>query len=171
MTKHTEERTGTHERDCTNRETHACDCISRQAALEVLDEYTEDIENGNWGTAYSKARTSMCDLPSVEPEKCGDCVSREWLYNECLKIQCDKKERYFDIDDVRKLIVKAPSVEPEIKVGKWISISRDDDMEEFYCCSLCKREIILYPGETLKDYPYCHCGAKMEGGVNCNAEY
>lgn len=50
-------------------ETHACDCISRQAALEILDDYAEDIESGNWGIAYSKARTSMCELPSVEPER------------------------------------------------------------------------------------------------------
>ena len=45
------------------------DLISRQAALEILDDFEEDVESGNWGTAYSKARTSMCDLPSVEPER------------------------------------------------------------------------------------------------------
>lgn len=45
------------------------DLISRQVALEVLDDYAEDIESGNWGTAYSKARTSMCELPSVELER------------------------------------------------------------------------------------------------------
>ena len=44
------------------------DCISRQVALEVLDDYAEDIESGNLGTAYSKARTSMCELPSVKAE-------------------------------------------------------------------------------------------------------
>lgn len=42
------------------------DCISRESALEILDDYAEDIESGNCGVAYSKARTSMCDLPSVE---------------------------------------------------------------------------------------------------------
>ena len=47
----------------------ATDSISREAALEVLDDYAEDIESGNWGTAYSKARASMCELPSVEPER------------------------------------------------------------------------------------------------------
>ena len=145
-------------------------CVSRDDVLDMLNQIDISVYDGD-GFQKEEWVAFAKNLPSVEPEKCGDCVSREWLYNECLKIQCDKKERYFDIDDVRKLIVKAPSVEPERKVGKWISISRDDDMEEFYCCSLCKREIILYPGETLKDYPYCHCGAKMEGGVNCNAEY
>jgi hypothetical protein len=47
----------------------ATDCISRQAALEVLDDYAEDIESGNLGIAYSKARMSMCAAPSVEPER------------------------------------------------------------------------------------------------------
>lgn len=51
-------------------EQQSCEnCISRKAALEILDDYAEDIESGNWGTAYSKARTSMCDLPSVDPER------------------------------------------------------------------------------------------------------
>ena len=31
------------------------DLISRQAALEILDDFEEDVESGNWGTAYSKA--------------------------------------------------------------------------------------------------------------------
>ena len=56
--KHTEERT----------ETHACDCIRRHAALEVLDEYAEDIESGKFG-AYTKARIRMRKLPSVDPER------------------------------------------------------------------------------------------------------
>ena len=64
------------------------DCISRESALEILDDYAEDIESGNWGTAYSKARTSMCDLPSVEPErKTGhwewDKRAGEYVCSEC----------------------------------------------------------------------------------------
>ena len=44
------------------------DLIRRHAALEVLDEYAEDIESGNFG-AYTKARIRMRKLPSVEPER------------------------------------------------------------------------------------------------------
>ena len=34
---------------------------------------------------------------------------------------------------------------------------------EFFTCSACKRAIEVDPeAHTLKDFPYCHCGAKME---------
>lgn len=62
------------------------DLISRQAALEVLDDYAEDIESGNLGIAYSKARTSMCDLPSVEPER----KTGKWIRGKDGYIRCDK---------------------------------------------------------------------------------
>ena len=54
------------------------DLISRQAALEILEEYAEDIESGNFG-AYTKARISMRKLPSVEPErKTGKWIDEGW---------------------------------------------------------------------------------------------
>ena len=33
---------------------------------------------------------------------------------------------------------------------------------EYFTCSACKRAIEVDPEYTLKDFPYCHCGAKME---------
>ena len=33
---------------------------------------------------------------------------------------------------------------------------------EYFACSACKRAIEVDPEHTLKDFPYCHCGAKME---------
>ena len=89
------------------------DCISRESALEILDDYAEDIESGNWGTAYSKARTSMCDLPSVTPKR---------------------------------------------KPGKWIH------MVGFWECDQCHAEYTDMPtcmGKVI--YEYCPmCGSKME---------
>ena len=43
------------------------DCISRAEALEILDDFEDDIECGNWEAAYSKARTNMCELPATAP--------------------------------------------------------------------------------------------------------
>ena len=90
------------------------DCISRESALEILDDYAEDIESGNWGTAYSKARTSMCNLSTVEPER---------------------------------------------KTGKWIS-------EQSWClpkCSICGASCFGLHGFDAIKTPYCPtCGAKME---------
>lgn len=47
-----------------------------------------------------------------------------------------------------------------LKMGKWIE-SKGYDMHPFYVCSECGRYIKLMQGETLSDYPYCLCGAKM----------
>ena len=55
-----------------------------------------------------------------------------------------------------------PSVEPERKVGKWIRfIEGDDIIHTGYMCSECKRTIKVFKGVKLKQFPYCHCGAKM----------
>ena len=50
------------------------DLISRQAAIDILDEYSEktlDTEK----RAFENARRQMCELPSVQPEiiMCKDC--------------------------------------------------------------------------------------------------
>ena len=53
----------------------------------------------------------------------------------------------------------------KVKHGEWVRVRlSDNDACLKYGCSLCKR--IIYPKEqrNLKDYPYCHCGAKMDGG-------
>ena len=32
-----------------------------------------------------------------------------------------------------------------------------------YCCPLCKREVFTkYDYQLRKEFPYCHCGAKMD---------
>ena len=70
MTKHTEERTETHECDCTNRETHACDCISRQAVLREFTCLSDDAFVIN-----RKIQEIVKQLPSVEPER----KSGKWI--------------------------------------------------------------------------------------------
>ena len=100
-----------------------------------------------------------------------DCISREYVLQRYKAIcnLCGDYKKYGRticgglclLDGAIKIVEDANSVN-STKVGHWIDVSSDDDMDGFYCCSLCKREIVLYPGETLKDYPYCHCGADME---------
>lgn len=52
------------------------------------------------------------------------------------------------------------TLNPKIKQGEWIVYDHDAPIK-FCKCSLCGRyeEIINF-----KNYPYCHCGAKMKGG-------
>jgi len=53
--------------------------------------------------------------------------------------------------------------------GEWIMQLHNCD-GEFYTCSVCGRMIRVSPyvedNETLKDFPYCHCGAEMRGKEN-----
>lgn len=49
--------------------------------------------------------------------------------------------------------------------GEWIKNEGKDIRDNFYTCSKCGRTVNVLCGETLSDYPFCHCGAKMKGGA------
>lgn len=54
--------------------------------------------------------------------------------------------------------------------GRWKIASNDPyDKVKFYRCSECGRLISIAPfyevGKSLDEFPYCHCGAKMEGNA------
>lgn len=58
--------------------------------------------------------------------------------------------------------------------GRWIYQSNDEHLKpcekvKFYRCSECGRLISVAPfyevGKSLDEFPYCHCGAKMEGNT------
>ena len=56
------------------------------------------------------------------------------------------------------------------KYGQWVPASHDPyDKVKFYRCSKCNRLISISPcyevGKSLDEFPYCHCGAKMNGGT------
>ena len=73
---------------------------------------------------------------------------------------------------LEEIINEIPSedVEP-VRHGKWeatewaVNSSGEILIGRIYRCSECGRIIDLEHGETLDDYPYCHCGAKMDGEV------
>lgn len=44
------------------------DLISRQAAIDIFDDYNVSVENGEL-EAYSRDRKMLCDLPSAQPER------------------------------------------------------------------------------------------------------
>ena len=49
-----------------------------------------------------------------------------------------------------------------IKRGQWILQDGYDKRDNWYVCSECGRSINLIGGDRLENYPYCHCGAKMD---------
>ena len=79
-----------------------------------------------------------------------------WKCKDCLK--GGGEQFVMAVDDIAYL----PIVDAEpVKHGHWIII---DDVEKFLAkCSECGR---VEDTRLIKDYPYCHCGAKMDGGVD-----
>ena len=60
---------------------------------------------------------------------------------------------------------ESPSIQP--KTGHWIketSTDMCDEIETYWVCSECGRDVgngMANLNDVIKDYPYCHCGAKM----------
>lgn len=59
--------------------------------------------------------------------------------------------------------VSAADVAPVVH-AEWI-FDFELDGSNFYKCSVCGRQEVLLATESTEEYfPYCHCGARMDGG-------
>lgn len=67
-------------------------------------------------------------------------------------VKVDKMARQFPAADV------AP-----VRHGRWVLDSEKSEYFEFYKCSECGRGLVLFADETTTEYPYCNCGAKVDG--------
>lgn len=54
----------------------------------------------------------------------------------------------------------------EVKHGEWIIETREIGVELCYrgICSVCGRTVAGRKTKDILELPYCHCGAKMDGG-------
>lgn len=122
-------------------------------------------------------------------EPCEDCISRKAVFETIDDCDSDGLKgifcSYVDGEKFKKYIKELPSVIAKgvtvtdfadkcrecgkQKNGKWI-LNETQDVQavgyKTYHCSECGREIISkYHGKIslLKEFPYCHCGAKMSG--------
>ena len=60
-------------------------------------------------------------------------------------------------------IDEAPTVDAvEVVHGRWEQVQRWATKAK-YRCSVCGREIMSATKVNIEKYPYCHCGAKMDG--------
>lgn len=73
----------------------------------------------------------------------------------------------------RKLIAEATAVDAvEVVHGRWMFVTKGQHTS-VYVCSKCNRAIVVVCDEDeikeqlAKKYPYCHCGAKMDGVKAC----
>ena len=80
----------------------------------------------------------------------------EWLKDKDI-IKMSNQER-----NARKELSALPSVAIPNKVGHWIRQKSPYGYSNTYECSECGRTIYADDQEDLEDYPYCHCGAKMD---------
>lgn len=119
-------------------ETHACDLISRSAAITAIQKAYSDTEGGTdkcavWkNVGLTNALHIMQDLPSAQSEPCEDAVSRK------AAIKCCTFGRTLLglIDELRRL----PSVTPE---QRWIPTSvkpypnlPEEDMSGYFLVTL-----------------------------------
>lgn len=114
----------------------------------------------------------------------GDYISREAAVTEV----CDRGKFYKKIHDrfggtsdicasahfeISELIMRLPAADVEpVRRGNW-NIRLADEMTLCLECSICGRKVdnidlhhLLEAGEygeACRRYPYCHCGAKMDG--------
>ena len=110
------------------------------------------------GIVWSKdwLESKYYESTSEIPNKCEDAISRQavldLIYNSWKHNGVGENYGELSIDALKAL----PPVTPKQKMGKWIIV---DDCEHFIAkCSECGR---IEDSRMIKNYPYCHCGAKM----------
>lgn len=134
----------------------------------------QDIYN----TAFVRGKNYI----SLKQQPCEDCISREAVINilkeqythhakEVERITGDAPYDYLTgLSDVIEDVQNLPSVTPDRPKGKWIEVEVHN-CHATLKCSVCNRVIEPtftfgeYSYEDIKTfYPYCHCGAEMNGG-------
>ena len=62
---------------------------------------------------------------------------------------------------VKRVLIQAPTADVvEVRHGAWIPSKYHYG---FYLCSECGRHVEARRDDPEVPYPYCHCGAKMDG--------
>ena len=86
-------------------------------------------------------------------------AANEWVSEACVA-PVMRVSRLFD--KLQK--VPAADVAPVVH-GQWEQVKKWATKAK-YRCSVCGREIMSAVKVNIEKYPYCHCGAKMDGGDN-----
>lgn len=122
------------------------------------------LQDGNFAGNHSALKALINMQPSVEPEKCGDCVSREAVAYMLDTMEMSVDETWIDL--YRKALsglVALQSVTPERPHGYWIWNKRTGDYECSECGSYPLYEEAILDADEIDKYRYCRwCGAKME---------
>ena len=127
--------------------------MTREEAVKEINKVFEPAFANYIITALTEGATASDK--ALEQEPCGDAVSREAVISAFVKwFRYGNRTKSFG-DIVNAL----PPVTPARPKGKWIKKT-----ETIYYCNQCGRTVHKDLMEDMKiDYPYCHCGAEMEG--------
>lgn len=155
-------------------------------AVAIIDKHMAESENlesevklASTDSTTDSSTTdsdSTTDSTTVEPEKCGDCISRQAVIDRINKlIEVEKKqgtdewgygrERVNAYEAMLHMVESEylhPSVEPERKVGHWIEHewAQELDGEGYLISNFECDKCHAWAGA---DYDYCpNCGVKME---------
>ena len=114
------------------------DAVSRDEVNDIINHSIHDDDD------WKEARRLLRNLPSVIPSAC------------IAKINYD--------DNKIKDLVDEVASNYQTEVARWIKETSVYGWDgHSYQCSKCGRSIHLDTElEDLSDYPYCHCGCKME---------
>lgn len=124
------------------------EAVSREAVIRLVEQYPNII-----GNRCSGLISDIKHLPSVKPQYTDEEIDKAQAVEQAY------------VDKMVELTVE----ETKRPKGKWILNDYQGVQAVGYLryhCSECGREICSkYHGKIslLKEYPYCHCGAEMEG--------
>lgn len=121
-----------------------------QNAFEALSN-TSEIPNSSDPISRQDAITAIIGLPT-------------WYYDSDRHYGDPQPpmEALLDPEDVVNVIENLPPAKQEQKTGWWIMTEKGIHVTD-YKCSECGRMVRDDTGyDVATDYPYCHCGAKME---------
>lgn len=109
----------------------------------------------------------------MDVKRMSEYISRDEAINaiKSLESNMPAKDNYAKGYDAAlgRVLIAVREVSPvtdvqSVKRGRWVHDgSGYDRRDNWYHCSECNRALNLICGEKLEDYPYCHCGARMEG--------
>lgn len=66
---------------------------------------------------------------------------------------------------IKRIIDQRPAADvEEVRHGKWIYKGHHPVMSHVFQCSVCKRWLFSNSLDYVpEEYPYCHCGVKLDG--------
>lgn len=91
-------------------------------------------------------------------------IDRNILLEELNETQIEGDEYYKGLGRAKQIVCDQPPADvEEVRHGKWIYKGHIDMMGYVFQCSVCWRWMFANSIKNIiGEYPYCHCGAKME---------